>query len=313
METKELSQIFPKEVIGLCSNPDTLLDIGPNDTLRMGFGVDNTVTIRTLAYPLLGLELLRALPSVNLQLYTSTEFCYLNNINPGHSQQLKATQQGLISSFLYTFAPDIAPRVSFIEPRPISPAIDRLLDEMAQILGRDDEINCFAQKFNGFDSLRYMAAHALYMGDQLNIPDELTLLPQGNKDSRVQMIGGPAEGPFLKARQILSAKIGSFQPPSQIFTLIGRKPPYFRADMEPIVASDTQRIICPEFLLSTTPEVCRDYLAILAFINQDQSFRYQDIFGRGKLGGQDSLKRQSTINSAQVQAGVSTLNQFLNS
>ena len=220
--------------------------------------MDVTVPSRTLSYPLLGLELLRRYPQMTLEMYVASQFSWLNNIDPTTASANSRILEKAISQFVQATWPDVANRVSFIPTSPLTPERLQLIDQLVPILAKDPQLNEFASNRNGFDSLRYLAAHTLYMRDPLPVDPNLYLTPPPTDNRSVTMIGGEGEKITWRARQKI-AQYFNVSAPLQIFTTLGRTSPYFRYEQEPIIG---EAITVP-FLLSTIPEVFRDYAALL--------------------------------------------------
>lgn len=146
--------------------------------------------------------------------------------------------------------------------------ITQLVDILLQ--SNDTAILKFARNRANGDiraPLRYMAEHSLYMRDKLFDDNRLFLIdnPDGLEDARVVMIGGPAEEIFYQARRTLMRTLNTLnsQKNVQLFTDIGRLPPYYRKFMENIVGTKMQDDDVSIFLEKLDKQLQYDYLMLI--------------------------------------------------
>jgi len=304
-ETKQ--ELSGTGIDNLCREPESLAKI-PNDAiLSVGFGVAESTPLRVISYPILALEILKQKPETTLEMYIATEF---NQLLYGIDPETTATNvqrlQKAVINFSQLFYPEIADRISFIPTNPLTETRINLLNEFVDILKTNAELVrfAFAPGKNGLDSLAYLAAHALYMRDVLEIDQSLFLVDLPQNGNPIVMIGGDAERISLLSRQEIFKQFGvaNINPPLQIFTSLGRTPPYFRKDNEPIIGEK----INTSFLLVTSPETYRDYAATLAAITRARGhipFTFDDI-------GAKQRERKSLLNQSSTIQALVLLNEF---
>lgn len=262
--------------MSLARNKESFANIPSNAIFSIGFGIDRAVPLRLLSYPLLSLELLREKPGTSLEYYCATQFGDLFGLSYDEALIAQTITQQSIDSFIYQYFPDLLNRVHFLPSRAITADQDAFLREtLVPILTKKREFREFANARDGEGSLMYMAAHSLYMRDPLPIPGELFINPLPDTNNPVVMIGGDGESIMWQARQTIINALGGTIP-LQLFTTLGRIPPYFRRELEPIVSE----ILTEEFLTQCTPELYRDYASLLVAIAKSygaQDLQYADI------------------------------------
>lgn len=289
-------EILPTESdwLRLCQNPEALEQIPTNAILSIGFGVDNAVPVRVASYPLLALEMLRVYPQMTLEMYVATQFSWLNRVEPTTASANSRKLQAAINQFVQQAYPDVAGRITFLPTKPLTPERIQFLNQFATLLAKDPQLNEFASNRNGADSLRYLAAHSLYMRDPLPVNPNLYIVAPPPEARAVVMVGGDGEKIPWRARQKIAQYFGTTLP-TQIFTTLGRIPPYFRSNQEPIIGER----VTEDFLMATSPEIYRDYAVLLIAIARatgEKSLNFADI--NAQNNARKSLLPQDCITSA---------------
>ncbi len=298
MDERDVSSVAQKEIQVansddwkyLCQNPESLNELPKDAILSIGFGIDASVPLRAISYPLLALQLLQDRPDLTLEMYVATQFSQLLGVDQDlvltNSQVLKQT----VNQFIGNFFPTLASRARFVPTGDITEKRLSLLNAWVKILQKDRELVDFAQARSGKDSLLYMAAHALYMRDPLPIdPSDYIVSPPEDERS-VVMIGGEGEKIMWQARKRIIEKLDGVEP-IQIFTTLGRTPPYFKKDEEPEVGDE----VSLKFLMGAIPEVYRDYAATLVIIaksmgNDAMSFKEITMMSRRNFLAQEDVQ-----------------------
>lgn len=247
-----------------------------NAILSMGFGMDTAIPIRLLSYPLLALELMRQKPGVTLEYYWATQFCSLFGISPFEAGNAENKASRMLLAFINHVYPDLSGRVQVLQSNPLTAEqISFIRGTLVPMLSVKRNFMEFANERNGEDSLSYMAAHALYMRDRLPIAPSLYINPLPQDKRPILMIGGDGEQTMLEVRQWIAYRLKA-KTPTIIFTSLGRKPPYFHVENEPVIG----QALSTGFLSSASPEVYRDYASVLVSIAKmigDSAIGFGDI------------------------------------
>ncbi|MDA1079983.1 MAG: hypothetical protein O2840_04835, partial [bacterium] len=171
-----------------------------------GFGVGMSVPWRAAAYALPAIQE-AGRQEISPEFYFAERFSTeIGNLPPQQAKQNVQVMKLLISS-----ASELVknPNVQWLEEQDPFEA-DRFLfmammaDQLSKIA--DEQIMRFAENRDGDDSLLYMAAHALYMWDPLDIEPNKFIVERPIIPNKLLMVGGPAEKIFYRARQALMGK-----------------------------------------------------------------------------------------------------------
>ena len=267
---------FVNDWVTLAKNIEDIAKI-PNDAIiTVGFGADTTTPLRILSYPLLALSILREKPGTRLEYYCATQFSELFGLSAENAKQTESILSQLLQSFIYKFYPDLSERVQFIPSQPLTNEQNTFIREsLVPILKNKQVFRDFANQRNGTDSLAYIAAHSLYMRDPLPINPSLFINPLPKSNLPIVMVGGDAERMMWDARQLIINTFGGTLP-IQLFTTLGRTPPYFTREAEPVIGG----ALTQDYLLGCSPEVYRDYASLLVAIAKsygDSNIRYDDV------------------------------------
>ncbi len=288
----------------LCQNPEALDKVPEGVIFSIGFGVDKVIPLRVISYPLLGLELLRRDSRARLEFYVATQFADLRQLSQAEATNSRLSIQMEVMRFCQRFYPEVAARISFIDTRPLTNKRLTLINQFAKIIQKDPQIRAFARDHSGFRSLQYLAAHSLYMRDPLRIDSDNYLTPLPFDGRPVVMIGGRGEDITWTVRKMLLQVFGDRNKPypSQLFTSLGACSPYTMKQNEPDYRTDLKR----DFLLSTSPEVYRDFACLLVSIARSGG---KDI--SYNLTGTRANERQHFLSLPEIKAAIEALNYFM--
>ena len=103
----------------------------------------------------------------------------------------------------------------------------------------------------------------------------------------------------MQARKRIIEKLAGVEP-IQIFTTLGRTPPYFKKDEEPEVGDE----VSLKFLMGAIPEVYRDYAATLVIIAKsmgNEAMSFKEI---------TTMSRRNFLAQEDVQLALMYLNDF---
>lgn len=141
------------------------------------------------------------------------------------------------------------------------------------------------------------------MRDPLLIENGAYLVTPPESGRQIIMVGGPGEKIMWKARQLIQKKFGfNGQQSVQLFTSLGRMPPYFRKDDEPIIGMS----VGENFLIQAKPEIYRDYAALLVMITQslgDESITLECI-------GAKQSERKILLSEPSIRYALNALNEL---
>lgn len=282
--------------------PNTMIDVSQGKVLiSTGFGCDPTYlhNVRLLAYLVPAIEMAKGLKergveSVRIEYYFAQHFvAWLR----GEGQRVGLwtdTAMALLRGYLASFYPDVDTHV--LRDRPLLPEEEDIIDEMACYLQKraTREVKEFANKRGGFPALRYMAAHAMYMWDPLQILAGRPSLRQGGIEAfdSVIMIGGRAEKIFYEARQTLMGfGTHSRWESRQLFTNIGRGVPcYHHTAEEPVVSRDLPKDFL-DLLSGMDKNIRRDLTFLM--VNSLGDGRYERVDRVGGFPSADQVSLQS--------------------
>jgi hypothetical protein len=96
--------------------------------------------------------------------------------------------------------------------------------------------------------------------------------PSGFELEKIVMIGGPAEEIFYRARQIILSqrrKIDLSFGNLQVFSKIGRVPPYYSSFKEPTIQTSIKETNVKCFLNKLDKQILSDYLRLLTFAAEE--------------------------------------------
>lgn len=240
------------EISGLLQNPgdqvgNLIRSLSPQTPIILcqGYGVDDSVPLRILAYVVPVLRLARQLPKhTTIELYWATKgVLRANPERDAHKlEQSGRLARELIASYIESFHSNLYPQVRFLEDADASAHTERAVSGLlptARLIANDiPSIGSFAEKRGGERALRYMVEHALYMRDPLIVDGgPLPLLVSGMEQpvrKHLIMIGGPSERVFWKLRQELLNRLQAHTDwqSHQFFTKVGETPPYMVRDDE---------------------------------------------------------------------------------
>ena len=298
----------------MCKNPDALAQVPNDTTLTIGFGVSSSLTPRILAYPLLALEMLKSNPQMQLEMYVATQFATLQGVTETQGELFGMQRQQASQGFTCEMYEDTADRVSFFPTFHLTPERMQFFEGMSSVLAADTEVMRFVNRKAQSEcdiqqALAYIASHSLYMRDPLPIDQDLFMVPQPSSGSAVTMVGGPAEEIMWTARQRIMEAFGvpQINLPIQLFTTVGRMPPYYRRGNEPVFSDRDMIQGIPEAMLSDG-YVFRDYAYLCTAIARAQgtNISFTTLSAKAK-------DREQFIQQPFVGESISLLQQFCQS
>lgn len=277
-----------------------------NNIYCMGLGVGSMrVPVRVMGYPILAYELLQN-QDRKLEMYMADEFNALLTGESSDTEPTKSIIQTSIIAFVENFRPELQDRVRFVPTTGLSDERNGWIDTFTEVIQSDRQVQEFADRYNGRESIRYLAAHSLYMRDPLNIPPSAYLVEKP-EEIGVTMIGGPQEKITKYTRQLIYEAFGDKRTPlNSITTNYGRIPPYYASRNEEPYLTQGQ-LITAEFLMTTVPEIYRDLAVMLKFIANDSN--YSEIFGNGSA---KESQRRKFLDNPSIGQSIYLLNNFLN-
>jgi hypothetical protein len=162
----------------------------------------------------------------------------------------------------------------------------------------DEQLTRFAEARSGDDSLLYMAAHALYMWDALRVDPDRFIIERSQIPARLVMVGGPAEKIFRRARVSLLQlyPTDNTRKTAQAFSEIGRVPPYYPAQLDPVIGGKNRPTL-DEILKLEDPDVRRDLLYLLIGISENISFADIKPISKGVLSQVQRDDLQAALDS----------------
>jgi hypothetical protein len=290
-------------IVGLFNNEGDLVGktvrnirLDQRIVVSQGFGVsEGAIPLRFLAYIVPVLHLLKQLPRTAIaEFYFAVEG--VKRANPGYCPKAIAYSAKQGAHFLQRYVklchPDVANQIRVLRDRATDESDARLTvylaEQTAGLYDTDSALRNFVDKRGGFPALRYMAEHALYMRDPLNLNGA------GNDGQLVQgvstdmdtliMVGGPAEKIFYRVRQHLCAVIGTHSKwqSHQLWTPIGDPPTYHPQNGEPTMAIRNQSLDSALRQYWATPNHCRgnlirDFLVFVADAAGRKDFRVSEV------------------------------------
>jgi len=243
-----------------------------------GLGVDKDVPVRVAAYVVPVLQLSEQFPSAEIELYTATKFsARLNGLNRTDAERNAAVIKEYFNLIQDRLRVTRSP-VGLGELDPFTANRLSLLNDWTRLLKNlaPTKVLDFANRRSGDDSLRYMGAHVLYMWDRVDISPDLFITDRRKAPESLLMVGGPAEKIFYDARRTIcdALPIDYTRLTDQVFTEIGRKPPYIPIADEPTILSGKKgsRISYENLVGFPDPDVRRDALYLLASLSEALTF-----------------------------------------
>lgn len=287
-----------------------------------GIGINPTpeIPIRYLAYILPMISCVQQYSNAMGQIYTADQGAIRLGIEKTIVEKNVTLLREFTNAFISTMFPEIESKIIISEEKKsCGPDIQAIREqfitrciEILQIQNDPQIINFARNRANANESspLRYMVEHSLYARDTLfnttSYMNDIYLVenPKGFENSRIVMIGGPAEKIFYKTRQAIIKVLGALceQKNIQLFTDIGRLPPYYRKYEETIVGNQIKEDYVADFIEGINRELQYDYLILIIACAQAPDFT---IIKRRKSG--------FTKNDLEVlQNGFERLKIFLN-
>jgi len=201
------------------------------------------------------------------------------------SENVKLIRE-LTSGFIAEMFPELKDRIVVCEEKNkcddgVLKTREDLINQLVDILLQcgDGAILRFANNRSKWDirsSLRYMAEHSLYMRDNVTDDSRLFLInsPLGFDDSQVVMIWWPAEEIFYKTRKVLMKALNRLdgQINVQLFTDIGKLPPYYRKCMESVVGKRVEDLDVRVFLEKLDSQLIYDYLMLIIACSENPNY-----------------------------------------
>lgn len=236
----------------------------------MGFGVCRTpeINLRLPAYLIPIIHLAREVRFDDLEIYFVPHYqARIDRVSAETLIHRMNTMVEVLGRYIEHVHPGIAPKPRFLTDRPILPGgpLESLIVKLGEILAvaNDPAVAAFAEKRGGREALEYMAAHAIYMRDPLDI-DDLPEILEGatNPSGLMMMVGGPAEKIMWRARKLILDVVGRHRrwESRQLFTPVGRRPVYYRLNSEPTISDVEASSADVKRLLQDTsdPDIRRD-------------------------------------------------------
>jgi hypothetical protein len=242
-----------------------------------GFGVDHEVPVRVAVYALPVLQVGEQMLAAQTEFYIAQAFA--TKINNLDSKKVAANVD-LLKEYISLLRRELKVRnvpAWLEEGDPFKPERTAFLSEMVKILREkgSERIIRFADSRNGDESLAYIAAHALYMWDDLEVDTELFITQRLKAPESLLVVGGPAEKLFYEARQLLLSNFPNTgkRKTAQGFTEIGRRPPYYSVDGEFLINGKDRDDIGLEKITSIAdPDALRDTLYLLISLTETLTF-----------------------------------------
>lgn len=238
------------------------------------------VPIRYLSYLLPVIEATKGFSSSVWQIYFADKV-WIDLWIPSEiiTQNLKEYKD-LANWFVEEFYPDISKKIILTDEKnfQVDPKLANqniLVKEMIKkiIEQNDSQINNFVER-RWDKALEYMVKHSLYMRDSVTEDKGLFLIdnPKWFENSDVVMIWWPAEKIFYKVRQILVNNLWQNNWNLQLFTDIGRLPPYYSKFMEKIFWENISEDSVIKYLESINKELKYDYIILLISCSSSQDY-----------------------------------------
>lgn len=206
--------------------------------LAQGYGLNQNVPIRLLAYPIPVMRLWTQLGNPVVNLYIAKHG--VERANSQNYQNSCDLVKKVLEKYVKTF---YQTEIEVLIDSDLSPAlinvIENLMPSALEIYQSDEQIRAFADKRGGMNAIRYMVEHIFYMRDSIDIPNmrECLLVKEMSLNHQhIIMIGGPAEKIFYRFRQQIIERVGFHEQwkSTQLFTQIGDPPTYHCYENEPV-------------------------------------------------------------------------------
>ncbi len=294
MKTLNVEDTLRPKSVGRLNN----LPLDEKLVFSSGIGINpapKEIPIRYLSYLLPLISCTQKYRNAIGQIYTADQAAIRLGIeNSSVSENVRLIRNFTIG-FVAEMFPDLVDKITISEEKSefdndIKELIEDTIKKLVDILmkSNDSAILKFAKNRANGDirmPLRYMAEHSLYMRDNLFDDDRLFLIdnPDGFKDSRVVMIGGSAEEIFYQTRKTIMRALDTLnnQRNIQLFTDIGRLPPYYRKFMENVVGEEIKEDNVRVFLEKLDKQLAYDYLMLIIACSENQDYK---IIKRRKVG-----------------------------
>lgn len=248
----------------------------------LGVNAQPEIPMRVFSYLLPLLVAVQTFQNSRGQIYLADQAALRLGYDPHIVQKNVERLQRAIRAFITTFYPDITNRLSITcekhhdESQDVKEKRQALIEQFMQDVLEEQHASILrfarkrGQKTTMKTALQYMVEHALFMRDPVTHDPRLFLInnPDNFFFETFAMIGGPSEKIFYDVRKILIKK--HYTPHQrvvhlQLFTPIGRIPPYYSRFGEPSLFDGTG--VChdvEQFLSQIHPELYSDY-AILFY------------------------------------------------
>lgn len=257
-----------------------------------GFGVDHEVPVRIVVYALPVLQIGEQMMAAQTEFYIAQAFATkINNLD----QKKVAVNVDLIKEYIGLLRAEL--KISNVpawleEQDPNKPERNVFLASMVKILREkgSERLIRFADSRNGDESLAYIAAHALYMWDDLDINTELFITQRTQPPESLLIVGGPAEKLFHEARQLLLSNYPNSgkRKTAQGFTEIGRRPPYYSVDGELLInGSESLNIGLDQITAIADPDALRDTLYLIVSLTETLTFNDISRIKKGQIKSQE--------------------------
>lgn len=295
-----------------------LKEVGPdrsNVLFATGLGINQEpkIPVRLASYLVPIITAVSEYPGTRGQFYLADKAAVRLGQEPEIVRANSQLMRAYINSFIELYQPGTRKVIDVSIERDGLNSVDErrveLVNKMVDILleTRDRALFTFAEnrQKEGQDirvPLSYMAEHTLFMRDAVTEDDDLFLVdsPADYPLDTLAMIGGPAEDIFFKARKKILSSLSQRGPLAngfnriQLFSDIGRIPPYYARFDEPTVESGIPYRSAKELLSEIDPNLRTDYLMLLISLSKGKDFSMKS--RRNELTEVDYESLQSGFN-----------------
>ena len=244
--------------------------------LAQGYGLNQKVPIRLLAYPIPVMRLSTQLGNPAINLYIAKHGVERANSNnyQNSCDLVKKALQKYVKTFYQIELEVLIDSGTFSA---FTNVIKSLMPSALKIYQSDEQIKAFADKRGGMNAIQYMIEHIFYMRDPINVPNmkECLLVKEMSLNHKhIIMIGGPAEKIFYRFRQQMVERMGFHEQwkSTQIFTQIGDPPTCYCYENEAVFGCDLPDSVDEMFRLLSSlldsnqgkvKNILRDYKILL--------------------------------------------------
>jgi|GEM_PF-2899497 len=305
IETPKSLLLDKGQLIKLQTDKTDLFDAETEYTnICTGFGVDHEIPVRIAVYALPVLQMGEKFLRAQTEFYVAKAFATkLNGLDANKVQ----VNIALIKEYIKLFKTELSVVNSPVwldERDPFEVQRYALIKELAKILREhgSERIIRFADSRNGDESLAYIASHALYMWDTLDVDEDKFIIERDASPQSLLMVGGPAEKLFFEARQLLLSHFPTVSTRSTVqgFTELGRRPPYYAVDSEMIVnGRNNLRIGFEEIMSIADPDALRDSLYLIISLSETLTFDDIPRVKKGQIKPQELEDMTSACNKLQ--------------